>query len=77
MCYNTIWAWKWQARRKLEKQALLDERIEKLSMEPLFIQNAQTDIPINNVDKEEFEKSWLYKPVKVKGIFDHDNESLI
>ena len=46
-------------------------------MKPLSIQNAQIDVPINDIEKQEFEKSWLYKPVSLKGIFDHDNENLI
>ena len=46
-------------------------------MKPLSIENAQIDVPINDIEKQEFEKSWLYKPVSLKGIFDHDNENLI
>ena len=29
------------------------------------------------MEKEEFEKQWLYRPVTIKGIFDHDKEVMI
>ena len=77
MFYNTVWAWKWQLRRKVEKEAMLQERIEKLSLAPMSIQNAQTDIPINWITKSASEKDWPYKPVTIKGNFDHENEFLV
>ena len=76
MLYNTIWAWDWQARRKVEKQKMVDERIHKLSQRPILI-SSPSEIPINSLSKEEFDKDWLYTPVKIKGIFGHDKESMV
>ena len=39
LLYKTIWAWKWQARRKIEKQSLIDDRIKKLRNDPILITN--------------------------------------
>jgi cytochrome oxidase assembly protein ShyY1 len=41
-----------------------------------------TDIKLEEVDlskysKEEFEKKWLYRPVRIKGIFDYNQEFII
>ena len=32
---------------------------------------------MSNKSKEEFDKEWLYRPVKLSGIFDHDKEQMI
>ena len=52
MLYKTIWAWKWQAARKIEKQAMIDERISKLSQKPVLITDPQSEIPINQLTEE-------------------------
>lgn len=76
--YKTVWAWKWQARRKIEKQKLVDDRLDKLSQETVTLgDDIEADVPINRQSKEEFDKEWLYKPVKIKGIFDHSKETMI
>ena len=75
LLYNTVWAWDWQARRKIEKQKLIDDRLQKLSQEPIVIKDPCTDLPINQISKQEFDKNWLYKPVKLKGIIDNDAET--
>jgi cytochrome oxidase assembly protein ShyY1 len=77
MLYKTIWAWNWQAERKIEKKAMIDERIFKLSQKPLEIKDPQAEIPINSMSPEDFKKEWLYKPVRLRGIFDHSKEVMI
>ena len=74
MFYNTVWAWKWQARRKIEKQELIDQRISNMKEEPREIKSFQSDVPLSQMEKKEFDKQWLYKPIKVTGIFDHEQE---
>lgn len=76
MLYNTIWAWDWQAKRKIEKQIQVKERIEKLSQPPILL-SSPSEIPINTVSKEEFDRDWLFTPVKIKGIFGHDKERMV
>jgi cytochrome oxidase assembly protein ShyY1 len=56
---------------------MIDERISKLSQKALMITDPQAEIPINDISEEEFKKEWLYKPVKLKGIFDHSKEAMI
>ena len=56
MLYNTVWAWKWQARRKIEKQKLIDDRLEKLMREPVEISDPDTDLPLKGMDRAEFDK---------------------
>ena len=29
------------------------------------------------MSKEDFDKEWLYKPIQIKGIFDHSKETMI
>lgn len=55
---------------------MVDERIYKLSQPAMLIEDPTT-IPINSISKEEFDKEWLFKPVKLKGIFGHDKESMV
>ena len=76
MLYNTIWAWDWQARRKIEKQKMVDERIHKLS-KPAIPISSPAEIPVNSLSKEQFDKDWLFTPVRIKGIFGHDKESMV
>lgn len=77
LLYTTVWAWRWQARRKIEKQEFIDQRILKLKEAPVFVKDPSTDIPIKTMDPKEFAKEWLYKPIKMKGLFDHDKEKLV
>ena len=52
---------------------MIDERIEKLSQESIVVTDP-ADLQINELSKEEFDKKWLYRPIKISGIFDHDKE---
>ena len=40
-------------------------------------EDLRKEIPINEMSKEDFDKEWLYKPVKIKGFFDHSKETMI
>ena len=75
LLYNTVWAWDWQARRKIEKQKLIDDRLHKLMQDPIIIGDPSKDLPLNTLSKEEFDKKWLYQPVRLKGIIDNDAET--
>ena len=48
MFYNTVWAWDWQAKRKIEKKELLDHRIKKLSLPSINVKSPQNEIKIND-----------------------------
>lgn len=35
------------------------------------------DIPIDTLSKEEFDAKWLYRPLLIRGLFDHNKEVFI
>ena len=43
----------------------------------MFIKDPSTEIPIGMMDPKEFAREWLYKPITIKGLFDHDKEKLV
>ena len=61
--------------RKKWKEDLIAERTNKLRQEIEYV--TPDDIPFGKISKEEFDEKWLYKPVKMRGLFDHDKETLI
>ena len=75
LLYNTAWAYKWQLRRKVEKEELIAERKAKLSQKPLEVTVDQ--IPLFSLPKEEFDEKWLNRPLVVKGIFNHEQEMMV
>ena len=77
LLYKCVWAWQWQARRKIEKQQLIDDRLEKLMRDTVTINDLDADLPLKQMDRAEFDKQWLYTPVKMKGIIDNGSESQI
>lgn len=54
---------------------MIDERTIKLKA-PVEEVNIE-DIPINKLSKSEFDEKWLYKPLLIRGIFDHSKETLV
>ena len=75
MIYNSWWAYGWQLERKKWKENLIAERTNKLRQDPEELTVEQ--IPFGKITKEEFDEKWLYKPVKLRGLFDHSKEKLI
>lgn len=75
MLYNSAWAYKWQLERKKWKEDLIAERTRKLQQETESVTLEQ--IPLDTMTKEEFDDKWLYKPIKLRGLFDHDKETFI
>jgi len=73
--YKTIWAFNWQTERKIWKQDMITERTGKLEspIEEVKIE----DIPYNTLSKQEFDEKWMYKPLRIRGIFDHSKETLV
>ena len=51
-----------------ERTAKLQAPIEEVKIE---------QIPFNTLTKQEFDELWLYKPIKIRGIFDHEKETLV
>ena len=45
-----------------ERTAKLQAPIEEVKIE---------QIPFRTLSKQEFDEQWLYKPLKIRGIFDH------
>jgi len=41
------------------------------------ISDPDTDIPFTTMDRAEFDKQWLYTPVKIRGIIDNAGETQI
>lgn len=54
---------------------MIDERTAKLKA-PVEEVNIE-DIPVNKIPKSEFDEKWLYKPLLIRGIFDHSKETLV
>ena len=75
MTYVTWGAYKWQKERKIWKEDLIKERTVKLNMVPL--EAKIDDIPGPNEPKAVFDEKWLYRPLSIKGIFDHTKETLV
>ena len=75
MLYNSWWAYGWQLERKKWKQDLVAERTRKLSQPVDSVK--PDDIPVLTMSKEDFEKEWLYKPIKLRGLFDHEKETFV
>ena len=73
--YKSWWAYGWQLERKKWKEGLVAERTEKLSQEALVV--GVDDIPIDTLSKEEFDAKWLYRPLLIRGLFDHNKEVFI
>lgn len=48
---------------------MIADRTNKLQVKPLEITIDQ--IPFGKMPKEEFDEKWLYKPLLIRGIFDH------
>ena len=51
-----------------ERTAKLQAPVEEVKIE---------HIPYNTLSKQEFDEKWLYKPIKIRGIFDHSKETLV
>ena len=75
MFYKTCWAYNWQLERKVWKEELINDRTKKLS-NPTQTCKLE-DIPLDTMTKEEFDEKWLYKPIKLRGLFDHEKETMI
>ena len=75
LLYKTWWAYGWQLERKAWKEGLIADRTSKLNKEPQLV--GVDEIPVDKLPKEEFDDVWLYKPVKVRGLFDHEKEVFI
>ena len=73
--YNSWWAYGWQIERKKWKEELIAERARKLS-QPLETVTLD-QIPLGTISKEEFDEKWLYKPIKLRGLFDHEKATFI
>ena len=71
---KTWWAYKWQKERKQEKELEIKGRMDKLRMQVLEVNDIQE---IDHRNEEEFQKRWQYRPVRVKGILDNEQEILI
>jgi len=73
--YNSWWAYGWQLQRKVWKENLIEERTRKLkqNIEEVTLEK----IPLATISKAEFDEKWLYKPIKVRGLFDHEKETFI
>ncbi|CDW84832.1 surfeit locus 1 family protein [Stylonychia lemnae] len=76
LAYQTFWAYNWQKGRKIEKIQQIKEREQKL-VQPL-VDFKLSDLPNEVIQsKTEFEKIWLYRPVRIKGIIDNEKEIYI
>lgn len=75
LLYNSWWAYGWQLERKVWKEGLITDRTSKLSQEAKV--TSIDDIPLGKMQKEEFDDKWLYKPVKIRGLFDHEKEVFV
>ena len=75
MLYNSWWAYGWQCERKKWKEDLIAERTRKLR-QPIATVTLE-DIPLLTATKAEFDEIWLYKPIKLRGLFDHEKETFI
>lgn len=73
--YKTWWAYGWQIERKVWKEEMLADRQQKLG-EPLYELKSLDEIP-TDLPKAEFDKVWLYRPLAIRGVFDHSKESLV
>ena len=73
--YNSWWAYGWQCERKKWKEELIAERTRKLNQPVAEVK--LSEIPILTMTKEEFDEQWLYKPIKLRGLFDHEKETFI
>ncbi len=53
---------------------MIQERTEKLKAAPVLvnIEDIDTSLP-----KDQFDEKWLYKPIVIRGIFDHSKETLV
>ena len=67
----------YEEHRKIEKQQLIDDRLEKLMRDSVRIFDPDMDLPLNTLDRADFDKQWLYTPVKLKGIIDNASETQI
>lgn len=77
LAQKTWWAYNWQKERKQEKELEIKQRVSKLNEEIKEIVDV-SEIDVEGMSAEEFEKVWLYRPVRVKGgILDHEQEVLI
>ena len=43
--------------------------------DPLPICDPDTDLPLNKLSRADFDKEWLYTPVRLRGIIDNSAES--
>ena len=75
MLYKSWWAYGWQMERKKWKEGLIADRTEKLKQEPILI--SIDDIPFGTLSKEEFDAKWLYRPLRIRGLFDHNKEIFV
>jgi cytochrome oxidase assembly protein ShyY1 len=74
IAHKTWWAYHWQRDRKLEKQQEIKERTDKIRMPVLDIEDVTL---IDCTDSEEFMRRWQYRPVRVKGVLDNEQEITI
>ena len=73
--YQSWWAYGWQLERKQWKVNLIEERTNKLRQKA---ENLTLDqIPLGKIPKAEFDDEWIYKPIKLRGLFDHEKEVFI
>ena len=73
--YKSCWAYGWQQERKIWKEQLIEERTKKLQQPVETVTLDQ--IPLGRMSKEEFDDKWLYKPIKLRGLFDHEKATFI
>lgn len=52
---------------------MIVDRTKKLGAKPLEV--CVDDIPFDKMGKEEFDENWLYRPLLIRGIFDHSQET--
>jgi len=74
MSYVFFNAFKWQRRRKVEKEQEIKFRLDWVNGEPILIQG---DYPWTELSIEQAWEEWGYKRVKLTGIYDHSNEIMI
>jgi len=71
----TFWAHNWQKERKQWKIQEIEIRQSKLR-QPLH-NFSISDLKQTDLDSEEFKQIWLYRPVKIEGVFDHEKEEFV
>jgi cytochrome oxidase assembly protein ShyY1 len=76
--YKTNWAYNWQMDRKKWKESLIEERSVKLSVPVKEIKLEEVEsLPTEPEALAKFQDKWMYRPLVIKGVFDHDKEEMV